>query len=74
MTSDALSGLIMLAVAASILFLGLWIYVLLPADMASDRHRSAFGWVLVSLMFSPLLACLLLWLLGDNPNQPDRAD
>ena len=74
MTADALSGLIMLAVAASILFLGLWIYVLLPADMASYRHRSAFGWVLVSLMFSPLLACLLLWLLGDNPNQPDRAD
>ena len=73
MTSDALSGLFMFAMAAALLYLGLWIYVLLPADMARDRHRSAFGWVLMSLLFSPVLACLLLWLLGENPNQRDRA-
>jgi hypothetical protein len=52
---------------AALLFL-LWLFILLPAGMATNRGRSAFGWVLVSLLFSPILACLLLWLLGNNPN------
>ena len=50
------------------LFFVLWIYILLPAGMATKRGRSAFGWVVLSLLFSPILACLLLLLLGDNPN------
>jgi hypothetical protein len=50
------------------LFFILWIYILLPAGMATNRGRSAFGWVVLSLLFSPILACLLLLLLGDNPN------
>lgn len=50
------------------LFFVLWIYILLPAEMATKRGRSAFGWVVLSLFFSPILACLLLLLLGDNPN------
>jgi hypothetical protein len=45
-----------------------WLYILLPANMAAARGRSAFGWVLLSLLFSPILACLLLMLLGNNPN------
>ncbi|MBS0126855.1 hypothetical protein [Thetidibacter halocola] len=52
---------------AALLFL-LWLFILLPAGMATNRGRSAFGWVLVSVLFSPILACLLLWLLGDKPN------
>ena len=44
-----------------------WIYILLPARMAEARGRSAFGWVMLSLLFSPILACLLLMLLGNNP-------
>ncbi|NPD21431.1 hypothetical protein [Alterinioella nitratireducens] len=50
------------------LYVVLWIYILLPAGMATKRGRSAFGWVVLSLIFSPILACLLLLLLGDNPN------
>jgi hypothetical protein len=50
------------------LYFVLWIYILLPAGMATKRGRSAFGWVVLSLLFSPILACLLLLLLGDNPN------
>jgi hypothetical protein len=49
-------------------FVVLWIFILLPAGMASKRGRTAFGWVLLSLLFSPILACLLLLLLGNNPN------
>ena len=51
------------------LYVVVWILILLPAGMATSRGRSAFGWVLVSLLFSPILACLLLLLLGQNPNQ-----
>ena len=49
-------------------FFAFWLYILLPANMAAARGRSAFGWVVLSLLFSPILACLLLMLLGSNPN------
>jgi uncharacterized BrkB/YihY/UPF0761 family membrane protein len=58
----AVVGLVFVVVFA------IWLYILLPADMARKRRRSELGWVLLSLCISPLLACLLLWLLGDNPN------
>ena len=51
-------------VLAALVFL-LWLYILLPAGMASDRNRSPFVWVLISLVGSPLLAILLLIALGD---------
>ena len=41
------------------LFIVLWIYILLPAGMATKRDHSAIGWVILSLLFSPILACLL---------------
>lgn len=56
------------------LWLALWLFVLLPAEMAEDRGRSAFGWVLVSLFFSPLLAIFLLWLLGGAPNRTNDSN
>ena len=68
---EALFALLLGLVA---LYFGLWIFILLPADMAKARGRSAFGWVLVSIFFSPILACLLLWLLGDVPNREITAD
>ena len=46
------------------LWLVLWFYIFLPAKMASNRGRSALIWVLVSLVFSPLLAIFLLLVLG----------
>lgn len=49
------------------LYIVVWLYILLPAGMATSRGRSAIGWVLMSLIFSPILACLLLLLLGNNP-------
>jgi hypothetical protein len=47
------------------LWLCIWLYILLPADMAERRNRSKLIWVLVSLFGSPILACLLLLALGD---------
>ena len=45
----------------------LWLCVLLPAGMARKRNRSAFIWVLISLLGSPILAVLLLLALGNSP-------
>ena len=57
-----------IVIGLAALYIVLWIYILLPAGMATKRGRSAFGWAVLSLLFSPILACLLLLLLGDNPN------
>lgn len=47
-----------------ILWVTLWLYIFLPADMARQRGRSAVGWVLFSLICSPILAIFLLLVLG----------
>ena len=64
-----IEGLFVLIFGLAALYFTLCLFFLLPARMAEARGRSAFGWVLVSILFSPILACLLLWLLGDNPNR-----
>lgn len=48
------------------LFVVVWLYILLPAGMAERRGRSQLIWVLISLVGSPILACLLLLALGDD--------
>lgn len=63
-----IEALFFLIFGLAALYFILWIYILLPARMAEARGRNAFGWVLLSILFSPILACLLLWLLGNNPN------
>lgn len=64
-----IEGFFVLIFGLAALYFTLWLFILLPARMAEARGRSAFGWVLVSILFSPILACLHLWLLGDNPNR-----
>lgn len=34
--------------------------------MARNRHRDPLGWVLLSFFFSPLLAWIILLIVGDN--------
>lgn len=62
-----LEGLLSLAVGLLALCFVLWLFILLPADMARKRNRSALIWVLISLFGSPILAILLLVALGDAP-------
>lgn len=50
-------------VGLSIMFL-LWIY--LPAKLAKNRGRSALGWVLLSYITTPFLACILLLIVGNS--------
>lgn len=56
------------------LYFMLWLFILLPARMEEARGRSAFGWILVSIFFSPFLAVFLLWLLGGLPQRGNYAN
>jgi len=42
----------------------LWLYIFLPAEMAERRGRSPVGWVILSLMFSPVFTIIALLVLG----------
>lgn len=57
------------AVGSLLLLMGLvfviWFWIVLPAQMAAKRNRSALIWVCISLFFSPLLAILLLLAMGN---------
>jgi len=64
-----IEGIFFLIFGLAALYITLWLFILLPARMAEARGRSAIGWVLVSLFFSPILAVLLLWVLGDAPDR-----
>ncbi len=49
----------------------LWlVYVHVPVTMARNRGRDAVAWVLVAILGSPILAILLLAILGDR--DPER--
>ncbi len=52
-------------------FLVVWFFILLPAGMAERRNRSQLIWVLISLVGSPILACLLLLALGDDREEAE---
>jgi hypothetical protein len=47
-----------------VLYLLIWLFILLPIEMAQARNRSAVVWVLVSLLLSPFVAIIALALLG----------
>ncbi len=61
-----MDSLVILIFALVALYLTLWVFIFLPAQMAEARGRSAFGWVLVSIFFSPVVAVILLLLLGGS--------
>ena len=69
-----IEGLFAVIFGLAVLYVTLWLLILLPARMAEARGRSAVGWVLVSLFFSPFLAIFLLWLLGGLPRQDNYAN
>lgn len=42
--------------------------------MAKNRHRAPMGWVLLSFFFSPLLAWIILLIVGDETSsRPDAS-
>ncbi len=49
-----------------VLWFVIWLFLLLPARMATKRYRSSLVWILASVFLSPFVAILLLFLLGEN--------
>ena len=48
-------------------FIIFWILLcIIPAIMAGKRGRSSFGWLVFSILLSPILGILFLWALGDT--------
>ena len=66
-----IEGVLMLLFWLGALYVVLWFFILLPADMARNRRRSVPGWIVVRLLVSPVLAILLLWCLGRRARDDD---
>lgn len=49
-----------------VLIFVIWLYVILPANMARKRGRSAVGWVFIFWIISPLWGIIALLVLGDS--------
>ena len=64
MMTDVLIGLLLVVFGLCLLYFAVWLFILLPAEMAEGRNRNQLFWVLVSLLVSPFIACLLLLALG----------
>lgn len=58
-------------ISLAILAFVVWLFIVLPMQMAGKRHRNRFGWVLMSLLISPLIAIIALAVLGDAKGQDD---
>lgn len=43
-----------------------WIYIGITRRMAKRRHRDPLGWILLSLLVSPLLTWIILLIVGDS--------
>jgi hypothetical protein len=67
---EALGTALFLLLGLSIVFL---LFIYLPASMAYRRGRNGFIWVCVSLLMSPIVAVLLLLVLGNAPKLRDEA-
>lgn len=65
--------LIILGIAAVLGF----VYILrihIAYRMAKNRHRDPVGWVLLSFFFSPLLAWIILLIVGDDTSSRPNTD
>ena len=71
---DPLLWRVLLIILGAVAVLGI-AYLLrihIAYQMAKNRHREPLGWVLLSLLFSPLLTWIILLILGDKT--PSRLD
>lgn len=58
--------LLIILVIAAVLGLTYLLRIHIAYRMAKNRHRDPLGWVLLSFFFSPLLAWIVLLIVGDD--------
>ncbi|MBQ8101182.1 MAG: hypothetical protein IJV55_04270 [Paludibacteraceae bacterium] len=61
-------GLLAVAVGVLSLLLVYLVRIHIAYRMAKNRHRDPLGWVLLSLLVSPLLTWIILLIAGDSTN------
>lgn len=55
-----------LTLAALAIWFFIWLCIQVPYRMAENRNRDGFVWVAISVLGSPFLAIILLWIAGDR--------
>lgn len=65
-TEVRLGYLLGFAVAAFAIWFCIWLFIQVPYRMAESRHRDGYVWIAISLLGSPFLAIILLWIAGDR--------
>ena len=63
--SDLASVFIAIAIIVAILLVIYLIRIHIAYRMAKNRHRDPLGWVLLSLLVSPLMTWIILLIAGD---------
>lgn len=58
-------SLLVFAAALCVFWAVLWVCVLVPMEMAKARGRKPWVWLLIAMMASPLVAIILLMLVGE---------
>lgn len=66
MTEDTLSAILSITLLFIVLIVLLWLYILLPVNMAKKRGRSVAGWIILFWIISPLWGTIALLVLGDS--------
>lgn len=66
MTEDTLSAILSITLLLIVLIVLLWLYILLPVNMAKKRGRSVAGWIILFWIISPLWGTIALLVLGDS--------
>ena len=57
--------IIAIIIACLALLFVIYLFFVIPMEMAQKRNRSAVIWVLISLFVSPFVETIGLWILGD---------
>ena len=67
-------GLIIFVIVIGLILLGITVGLyILVAVMAKNRNRSVIGWIILSIIVSPLIIALILLVVGKS-NRPSEFD
>ena len=68
---NAADAAVIIGLSLVVLVGTIWLYIILPAQMARSRNRTVVGWILISLIVSPVLSLLALLYLGRRGAGPN---
>ncbi|WP_390914819.1 hypothetical protein [Pseudosulfitobacter sp. SM2401] len=63
-----------IAITLAIFAFLIWLCIFVPLKMARNRNRSGLGWVLISVLVSPLVAIVALLAMGPAEDKTDLSE